>query len=1702
MRALPFSQRTLPTAKRALCAALILALLSTVGPARGQIIDIPSTHLPVNHFGGSPSLRMERVAEDYRRMAIPKAERRAAIQYASASHPKRSAKGGSIRPNVGGTDPCDTAGVNGSQAGYPVVSSGQVCVYVLSPPNCPWSVQGASPGVSYSISGNTLIVGAPPDLTQVSQGYTFSAQTSGGGFACFGGEVAISGTVLSQPERNCGRCNDPSSAGGRNASYGKPVDLSDGEDFYNSTDVAFSGPFGLSFTRSYASLTQTQSANGFTTAPASDIGNNWRHNFSQRLDLSQSASVAYYDETDLPYYFNAKPAAGASVYESISGMTLALNSAGTTWTVTAFDHRSWSFNASGLLTSLTDRFGNKQTVTRDTTSGHNNRIASVADPLSRKLCFYYDSSNRITELSWLSSGSCPGSPPGSGTLVKMVYDSGTNCTTGQLCTVTEPDGKTWTYQYTANAGVPNDLSEVDDPQGDPEEINTYLGSIVLTQLSGHCAGAPPCADTGSDLSFTYAGNATGAATITDGQGGSTAVTFDPNTYLLLEVSGPQCHCGGDQTRTYAYDSYERTQTASDDGVNDAPQHTFTYSYGRDAGGNAYPGPTMVVENLTSGGATRTTSYQYYAVGDPRQDLPQITTLPSVDTPANTMTITDTYATSGTLTKRVIKGYVNGKSTTYTWKWTYDSRGRMLTAVGPRTDVTQTTTYKYFADTDSDHSRAGQLNTIADALGHVTTYAGYTNFTSYTPFGDPQSMTDPNAVTTEYVYDPRGRMLTSTLLGVPGDTANLMTTWTYDGAGRLTNVAWPAGNGLAIGYDTSDRLTAAVRVDGGALQHERLSLGYNTIDQPTSLAAQGCSTPAPSCASWSTTWSAAYGYTAATSNLAQITNADSTFKQFGYIDSGALATYNDENHPTGSNYSYGYDVAGRRLSETRKLGTGSVEAQYGYDLHDNVNSVTDENGNVTTYHYDDFDRVAKEISPVQGTTTYTYDPDSDLLTMRDANSATTTYTYDALDRELTEQAVKGSQTLNSAWTYDDATSGHFGIGRLATMSDPSGSTTYTYERRGLVASEAKTIVGNSFSQLYAYDANGNRNSETYPDGKIIGYTYDFADRPFSAQQTGTMSLAQLRARTRHAASSERAVPEAAPGAFVRAPQSSAPAIRMLRTPRGVAASGSAAASRPGISQPSIGLPSSSQNASQSASRIAPPGGVVTYGGSAGRVRPLTSNPEIFVSAASYEPFGPLATLSFGNGAAQTFTYNTRYFPTENKLAAGSTLADYGYGEDAVGNITGLTDNLNAGYNRSFMYDDLNRLTTANSGASLWGTASGNGYTYDAMGNLKTLQLGSGRTDTFSYSGTLPKLTSVLENGASRPVSYDAFGNELGDGKSTFTYSSRELLATDSRFIETYYYNGFRQRVSTQISSNGDYRDTLFDPESHTVSETAQFATGMPSIAYDYIWFGDRPVAQVDSGGTHWTFADHLGTPLNQTSGTPAITWQAEYEPYGNVWTDRVGSTLHQPLRFPGQVSEQFDSGANGLTERDYNNARWYRPTWGRYTQPDFAGIDAGLNLYGYVDDMPTVAVDPSGFSLVSKLFSPNAKLSPQECAEIWKRIQNIKQNIAERIGEKHEDPRRLPPTLPGEKLKPSISRQGHTMVINMAKAQAAAYEAAYFAKCGPPTSGSSCPVRPPQGSAKDPWLFKLRLPFHIPQWPWWLPPIRAPIEVPPVPVPIV
>jgi YD repeat-containing protein len=165
----------------------------------------------------------------------------------------------------------------------------------------------------------------------------------------------------------------------------------------------------------------------------------------------------------------------------------------------------------------------------------------------------------------------------------------------------------------------------------------------------------------------------------------------------------------------------------------------------------------------------------------------------------------------------------------TWYWTYNALGQPLTATDPRGNPT---TYVYYPTTSFTGTgmnavghTAGDLNTVKDSAGHLTT------FSTYNLYGQPLTMLDANNVQTTNVYDSRRRLKSTTtgtdvtsyayyptgLLKTVTFANGLVLTNTYDDAHRLTQVGDSAGNTITYTLDNAgNRIGEQVKDAGGTL----------------------------------------------------------------------------------------------------------------------------------------------------------------------------------------------------------------------------------------------------------------------------------------------------------------------------------------------------------------------------------------------------------------------------------------------------------------------------------------------------------------------------------------------------------------------------------------------------------------------------------------------------------------------------------------------------------------------------------------------------------------------------------------------------------------------------------------------------------------------------------------------------------------------
>jgi RHS repeat-associated protein len=197
----------------------------------------------------------------------------------------------------------------------------------------------------------------------------------------------------------------------------------------------------------------------------------------------------------------------------------------------------------------------------------------------------------------------------------------------------------------------------------------------------------------------------------------------------------------------------------------------------------------------------------------------------------------------------------------------------------------------------------------------------------------------------------------------------------------------------------------------------------------------------------------------------------------------------------------YDNAGQvTLVQTAYgvTGTQADEVTTTYTSNGKVASVTDAEGNKTSYVYDGFDRLYQTQYPSStkgaGTSNSSdyeqlgYDANGNVTSRRMRNTHSISYTYDALNR-LTVKSVPASPGGASAYSvyygYDLR-----GLLTYARFSSTSGSgVTNTYDALGRLATSATNMDGTTRTLTSSYDAASRRTALTGDTG-AWGYTAAF------------------------------------------------------------------------------------------------------------------------------------------------------------------------------------------------------------------------------------------------------------------------------------------------------------------------------------------------------------------------------------------------------------------------------------------------------------------------------------------------------------------------------------------------------------------------------------------------------------------------------------
>ncbi|MBD3667344.1 MAG: RHS repeat protein [Kangiella sp.] len=830
----------------------------------------------------------------------------------------------------------------------------------------------------------------------------------------------------------------------------------------------------------------------------------------------------------------------------------------------------------------------------------------------------------------------------------------------------------------------------------------------------------------------------------------------------------------------------------------------------------------------------------------------------------------------------------------TYSYEYDANGFLSQATSPEGDITK-----------FSYNLRGLLESKTEAFGT----AGQRTVTTtwHGQYKLPLTVDEPQRLTT-YTYDANGNLLSRSVKDKETNETRTVS-YTYNSVGQVLTADGPRTDVSDITtyeYDASGNLTKVIN----ALGHETLITSHDAHGKPLSVTDPNgtVTTLTYHPRGWLTSittdgLTTSYDYDKA-GQLTAVTMANGIVLNYEYDAAHRLVAIADAN---GNRIEYTLDNYGNRTRTDIKDSSGAIQSyaqqvfndlgqlkqtlgansqvnDFDYDAEGKPVQSEDALDNPTSQQFDELDRLQKVVDPALGETEFDYDIQDRLTSVTDATGKTTSYQYNA-------------------------------FGDLLSMTSPdTGTSTMTYDSAGnvLTATDARNITA-----IYSYDALNRVTSIDYPGtAEDITFTYD-------STVNGNHGLGRLTQVTDESGSTSYEY------------DAKGQLVAETRVINGLSFT-------TGYQYDAAGLITQV---------IFPSGRTVDYQrNNLGQVIAVTTTvngqTQTLANNISYLPFGPLTSMTYGNGKVLTQTFDQDYRLT-SKHTTGLQQLSYGY--TLRNNINSISDLLDSSKSQAFSYDALGRLTDASGD---YGTQS---YTFDPIGNrLSKTQYGV--TDSYTYSSTSHQLQSV----GTINLTYDAIGNTLTKGDLTFTYNQVGRLATASKtgMNATYGYNAQGQRVKKTVNDGTSTIITLYhyDQAGQLIAET----DGQGNLLKEYLYLDGQRLATVDNGALYYIHTDHLGSPLALTDSNGTVQWKGSYDPYGNVSVEV--NNLNQNQRFPGQYADE----ETGL---HYNYFRDYDPEIGRYLQSDPVGLDDGANTYLYSRANPVNRYDPNGLTSLAMCANP-------------------------------------------------------------------------------------------------------------------------------------
>ena len=811
------------------------------------------------------------------------------------------------------------------------------------------------------------------------------------------------------------------------------------------------------------------------------------------------------------------------------------------------------------------------------------------------------------------------------------------------------------------------------------------------------------------------------------------------------------------------------------------------------------------------------------------------------------------------------------------------------------------------------SGQGVVSSITYADGKTVSYS------NFNAARQPQTMTDGNGNATQLTYNSMGRVLTRADARNVAPDNEYVTTYTYDAndidlvtiTDFFHDTAHPA---LQIGYDANRNVTSMTDGLGRSTVIIRNQFGqpstvtdatnqtrtnnYNALHQLTSVTQNGSTLVSivPNGKGRPGSVTNANGYTLAytyndLNRVLRVTYPDQTYTE----NQWSCCHLDAQRDRAGNVTSFIYNEVNRLVLA---FDAKNRITEYMYDARGNLTKLVDGSHNATQWQYDNRNRVAKKIYADGSSYLYDYDGVGNLWHQTDASGVVTTYGYDVVNN-LTQISAPGLATIGFA--YDS-------LNRRTQMTDGVGTTTFEYD----LASQLTTIDGPwaNDTVTLSYDALGRATGRSIDDAGTSTLVYDEYERP----QTATNPLGTFTYNYPSAASTLLASITATSG-----PSTSFSYLDVAHDQR-------------------LGEIWHQDSTSQTISKF-------DY---------------------EYDVLGQITKWTQQTGVAAPQAYGFGYDPVGQlksgilRDASQTILKSYTYDYDGAGNRTvEAIDSLVTGDT----VNNLNQLTSRQGGTGVLpirgktdepatvtvngqpaSTRSDNSFEGKVAVTAGDNTVTVAATDVNGNTATNRYNLTVTGSG-SKALVYDQNGNLTSDGTRTFEWDPlNRLTAVNSGTNRSEFtYNGLSQRVTIVEKDNGAIISTK-----------------------NLIWVGSEICEERDAGNSvakrcypqgmqvgstnYYYTRDHLGSVRELIDSAGTVQARYDYDPYGR--RTKVSGSVDADFGFTGHYYHQ----PSGLYLALY---RAYNADLGRWISRDPIEELGGLNLYGYVGNDTINYIDPDG-----------------------------------------------------------------------------------------------------------------------------------------------